>query len=307
MQDEIRSQIEDLPRFAAQLRKSQDKIIEPSKLAFAGSGDSYAAALFAHELSKGKALAVDPYELSRAIERVLGKTLVIISVSGKTRTNLELAKRAKRVARERIAITANESSPLAKECDRVVLLDYRRSGTFTSGTVSFTCALLACAAILRKVPRSINLRGTFQQSLEWARTSRLSERGGVVFIGSGVNYSIGLYGAAKLNEVIGMRAEADYPEQFGHAHLFSVDKEHDTILCINSARDKTWELEKTLRRRGFQAKHLEVRGSDEVVNCVKIALHLQLLALTEAQRKRMKECAFKTDRARLRLSSALIY
>ena len=307
MQEEIRNQIEDLPGFAALLRKSQGQIIKPSKLAFTGSGDSYAAALFAQELSEGRALAIDPYELSRAIHRVRGKSLVIISVSGKTRTNLKLAKRAKRVARDRIAITANESSPLAKECDRVILLDYRRSGILTSGTASFTCALLACAATLRKVPRSIELRATVEESLEWAGTIRLSEKGAVVFIGSGVNYSMGLYGAAKINEVMGMRAEADYPEQFGHAQLFAVDKEHDVILCINSAQDKTWKLARILRRSGFQAKPLEVRGPDAVVNCVKIALHLQQLALLQAQRKRMKECAFKTDRERLGLSSELIY
>ena len=307
MEEEIKNQILDLPRFAMHLRKDCVKTIDPSRAMFTGSGDSYATALFAQELSGNRAIGSDPYELLRSIDRVRGKSLVIISVSGKTRTNLELARKAKRIARERIAITADASSSLAKECDRVVLLDYRKSGLLTSGTASFTSGLLACSVLLGKLPRSLNLGATYERSLQWARRITLSITGTVLFVGSAVNYAMCLYGASKLHEVLGQRAEVDYPEQIGHAHLFSITKKHDTIICIYSDQDKTWNLERTLERNGFKVVGLKVQGSSQVNNCIKIAFYLQHLALSTAKRKRMRECAFKADEKRLALSSQLIY
>lgn len=307
MEEEIKSQILDLPRFASRLRKDQTERINPSNLVFTGSGDSYATALFAQELSGNLAIGSDPYELLRSINRVQGKSLVIVSVSGKTRTNLELARKAKRVARQRIAITADPSSPLANECDRVVLLDYRRSGVLTSGTASFTFGLLACSALLGKLPKSLRLDGIYDQSHRWTENVKLSERGSVLFVGSGVLHAMAVYGAGKINEVLGRKAGADFPEQLGHSHLFSVDREHDTIICICSEHDKTRELEKALNRTGYMAVALSARGTDPVVNCMKIAFNLQLLALFQAKRKGMKECAFKSDKKVLGLSSRLIY
>jgi fructoselysine-6-P-deglycase FrlB-like protein len=307
MEAEIRSQIEDLPRFASKLRKDTRKRIDASKMVFTGSGDSYATALFAQELSGKQALGFDPYELLKSIDSVRGKSLVVISVSGKTRTNLELARKATRVARERVAITANASSPLAKECDRVVLLDYRGSGVLTSGTASFTAGMLACAELLGRLPRSLKLDAAYEKSLQWARKATLSDRGSVLFVGSGMHYAMALYGEAKIHEVLGRKAEVDYPEQMEHAHLFSIDKEHDAIICIYSDRDKTWELEKMLVKNGFKAEGLRVQGSDAVITSVKIAFHLQMLALLQAKRTRMKECAFKSDKKRLSLSNELIY
>ena len=307
MEEEIKNQILDLPRFASRLRQDRAKKTDPSRTIFTGSGDSYAAALFAQELSEDRAFGSDPYELLRTIDRVRGKSLVIISVSGKTTTNLELARKAERVARERIAITADGSSPLAKECDRVVLLDYHATGALTSGTESFTSGLLACSALLGKLPKSVDLGTTYARSLQWARNVSLSDRGSVIFVGSGVHYAMGLYGEAKIQEVLGTKAEVDYPEQMGHAHLFSIDKDHDTVICIYSDHDKAWKLEKRLGRNGFRVVGLEVQRSNPVNNCVRIAFYLQHLALSHAKRKQMRDCAFKSDEKRLALSSQLIY
>src|SRR5437879_7897447 len=145
MAEEISNQARDLPSFASQLRKKHLPELKPSSLMFAGSGDSFASAVFAQELSRGRAVASDRYELMRNIERTKGKNLVIVSVSGKTRVNIELARRAKRFARRRIAITANPDSPLAKESDEVLPLKYTRAEMLTAGTISFTSCLIACA------------------------------------------------------------------------------------------------------------------------------------------------------------------
>src|SRR5947209_14475112 len=62
MEEEISYQVLDLPRFASHLRRAHLPKLKRSSLVFVGSGDSYAAAAFAQELSKGEAVASDPYE-----------------------------------------------------------------------------------------------------------------------------------------------------------------------------------------------------------------------------------------------------
>src|SRR2546425_615471 len=141
MAEEIQNQIEDLPRLAQELRKD-GRQFSPSELVFTGSGDSYAAALFAREVSGGVACVEDPYELLTHPASARRKIVVVISVSGKTRTNLLLARRLARVAKKTIAITSDSDSPLARKCSETLLLRYRKSGRLTAGTVSFTSSLL---------------------------------------------------------------------------------------------------------------------------------------------------------------------
>ena len=50
------------------------------------------ANILVHE---GEAIASDPYELLTNIRRTRGKTLVIVSASGRTKANVELARKAK--------------------------------------------------------------------------------------------------------------------------------------------------------------------------------------------------------------------
>src|SRR6266571_8340949 len=307
MAEEISNQTQDLPSFASQLRKTTFPKLKPSKLIFAGSGDSYAASVFAQELSQSQAVASDPYELLTNIKRTRGKTLVIVSVSGRTRTNVELARKAKDIATNRIAITANSESPLAKECDETLQLKYRTTGILTSGTVSFTTSLLACAFLLGSLPRTIQVKTTLTDNVSLATNLKQSSEGSFLFTGSGVNYALSLYGAAKINEVLGAKAEAAYPEQLGHAKLFTIDKRRDVIVCISSGRDKAMKTHELLRKNGFRSSILTFPGSHVVNRGLRIAIYLQRLSLSLARRKGIRECAFLTDKNRLNLSSSMIY
>src|SRR5207249_5044310 len=168
MAEEISNQTRDLPSFASQLRKRHIPKLKPSSLIFTGSGDSYAAAVFAQELSQGESAASDPYELMTNTRRIRGRTLVLISVSGRTKTNVVLARKAKRMAKETIALTANPKSPLAKECDKTFQLKYRAAGILTSGTVSFTTSLLACASLLGSLPRTVKIKTALTDAVRWA-------------------------------------------------------------------------------------------------------------------------------------------
>jgi len=307
MAEEISNQTQDLPRFASQLRKTHLLKLEPSTLIFAGSGDSYTAAVFAQELSQGESIASDPYELLTNIRRIRGKNLVIISVSGRTKTNLELARKAKGISTSTIAITANPESPLAGECDDILQLRYRATGMLTSGTISFTTSLLACALLLRSLPRTVQVKTPPIDTARFATNLKQAGKGAFVFTGSGVNYALSLYGAAKINEVLGTKAEAAYPEQLGHAKLFTIDKERDAIVCISSGRDKAMKTHELLRKDGFQSSILAFPDSHVVNRSLRITIYLQQLALSLARRKGAEECAFLSDKNRLNLSNSMIY
>jgi len=202
MEKEISNQTQDLPRFASQLRKISLPRLKPSTVVLAGSGDSYAAATFTQELSQGQAVASDPYELLTNMRRIRGKNLVIVSVSGRTRTNVELARKAKGIAKNTFAITANPDSPLARECNETLQLKYRSTGVLTSGTVSFTTSLLACTSLLVNLPRTVQPKTALTDTPSLTANLKQAEKGAFFFIGSGVNYALSLYGAAKILSLI---------------------------------------------------------------------------------------------------------
>ena len=307
MEEEISNQAQDLPRFASQLRQKHLLKLERSPFVFVGSGDSYATAVFAQELSLGEAVASDPYELLTNISRIRGKNLVIISVSGRTKTNIELVRKAKRMARETIAVTANPESLLARECDQTLQLKYRTTGMLTSGTVSFTTSLLACALLLGSLPRTVQIKTALTDAGRWATNLKQASEGLFLFTGSGVNYALSLYGAVKINEVLGAKAEAVYPEQLGHAKLFTIDKKRDVIVCISSGRDKAMKTHELLHKSGFRSSILAFPESHVVNRSLRITIYLQRLALSLARRKGIRECAFLADKNRLNLSSSMIY
>jgi glucosamine--fructose-6-phosphate aminotransferase (isomerizing) len=307
MEEEISNQTQDLPRFASQLRAARVPKFQPSTLIFAGSGDSYAAAVFAQELSQGESAASDPYELLTNIRRVRGKNLVIISVSGRTKTNIGLARKAKGISTSTIAITANPESSLARECDETLQLHYRTTGILTSGTISFTTSLLACALLLRNLPRTVQVKASPIDTAQLATDLRQAGKGAFVFIGSGVNYALSLYGAAKINEVLGAKAEAVCPEQLGHAKLFTIDKEHDIIVCISSGHDRAMETHELLAKKGFRGSVIIIPKGRSMNRSLGIAVYLQRLALGIAKKRRMPECAFLANKRRLDLSNRLIY
>ena len=308
MEREIKSQPEHLVRFFDWLRKNPVALSNPSTTTFVGSGDSYAAAVFARELTKGFASADDPYELSTNLARVRNRSIVLISVSGRTRANIEVVRKARGKAKRIIAVTSDWGSPLARICDSSVPLQYGKSGTLTSGTASFTASLLACAGLLRRLPGRLRLESCFEKARQWARSVQLSTTGLCLFVGSGIDRSLAEYGACKVQEVLGTKAFAAYPEQVGHAQLFSLNPNRDTILCIDTyGKGKTRELFKELSRSDFNVHRISGEGNDVLTKSIAVSFYLQHLALFNAKNRGMTECAFLRDKARLELSNRLIY
>ena len=309
MEQENRNQVEDLPAFARELgRDDRFRHLDLYRMIFTGSGDSFASSLFAHYLSSMQALAADPYELQLYPQVAKNKTIFITSVSGKTRTNIQLARKVKGVAKKRVAITANPESPLAKECDDVIRLRYRSSGTPTSGTASFSASLLAVASLIRRLPKLDALPITERRAAEWARRLRVHPRGEFLFVGSGTGYALAMYAAFKIHEVLGLPAQYQHTEQLGHSQLFSLREKSDNLLFLSHSSDeKTSEVYRALSKSGFSAYLLKSERRHPILATLQLMFCLQHLALYLGRKMGLQECAFVTDKKRLALSSRLIY
>jgi glutamine---fructose-6-phosphate transaminase (isomerizing) len=234
MRWEIQSQPESLAKITHQLAKSSLHLPISRQAMFAGSGDSWAAAMFASELDNKTALAQDPGELLANIQQAQNKPIVIISTSGRTRANVELAKRARTRKIKTIAVTSDQTSLLSEMCDELVILEYNKASGLTSGTISFTASLLACAKLLRRLPSDLKIGSALSYAEEWALNVHVPVLGKCVFAGSGVDRAIAEYGACKIQEVLGSTAIGTYPEQVGHALLFSLSRSKDTIVCVDT-------------------------------------------------------------------------
>ncbi len=308
MELEMRNQPEDLQTYARYLTDLRVPLLNPWETIFTGSGDSYAAALFARQLSGGLALAEDPYEVWSNPTLARDRNIVLISVSGRTRANVTLARRLRKVARRRIAITSNPDSTLAQQCDRSIGLRYRKAGKVTSGTTSFTTRLLASARLIGRIPGKLTLTPPMGKAKAWAKGARLAPRGTFLFIGSGVGRALAEYGASKIHEVLGSKATAQYLEQVGHAQLFSLDPRRDNIVCIGTGKSRrVWDLAGAMSRGGFRVLRIAPKETNVLTWSLVASFHLQNLALGIARKLGMTECAFLADKTRLELSNKLIY
>ncbi len=307
MRKEAESQSTELSRVAGQLLGNKIRL-PLARSVFTGSGDSWAAALFAREISEWTVNAEDPAELLATPAILKNKCIVIISVGGRTRANLELAEKARLRANRTIAVTSDANGPLARICDASMVPGYKRAGVLTAGTISFTASLLACTKLLQIMPTSLKLQSPLLNAEKWARGARLDSRGKCLFVGSGVDRAVAEYGACKVQEVLGLSAYATYPEQVGHALLFTLDVRRDTIVCVDSVgNEKTRGLCKLLSRSGFRVLKIFLREKDRLTSILAECFHVQYLALLNAERKGQRECAFLADRSRLELSNKLIY
>jgi len=327
MRREIEGQVEGLREYSRYLEESIKPVsVAAEDIIFAGAGDSYSAALWAHELSRGRSSAYDPVELGLKPSLAPHKQVFILSVTGRTRANLFLARRLKGVAAKRVAITSSLRSELANECDETILLQYRHGEALTSGTASYTASLLACSYVLNHMPGEIRLEHnlharTLADHLEekslvnrdlqaWTLQQRklITHDGIVLFIGSGIDYPLAQYGALKFNEVLGSKAFSSYPEQIGHSLLFSLNTNKDRIVIIDpSSNRRLRETNQILSDIGFSIYELSVPPQNPLSRTMEVAFDTQILVYNLARDQGMEECVFLSDEAKLKTSNHLIY
>jgi fructoselysine-6-P-deglycase FrlB-like protein len=311
MAEEIRYQIDDLPAFSQHLRSlnfHRQPENEGRNYVFTGAGDSFAAAKAAEYLSGFQARALDPYDICLRPSLLKGKHLFVISVSGRTKTNIEAARAVRGIAEKVTAITADDRSLLAQNCDDCIRLGFRRTGELTPGTGSFTATLLACYSKIRALPKITNLERLFDEYIKWSETLELSSDGTTFMVGTGLNYCLAMYGAAKIYEVLGWRSQYQATEQFSHMELFSLSEKDVVLVLPDSTEDnKAVGLENLLRANGWNVARVDSWHDDAISGSIRIAICLQILAWRTALKAGLQECSFKLKGRHLRVSDEMIY
>lgn len=308
---EIRNQIEDIPAYVEyllSLPKPPKSEVNGANCIFIGAGDSFAAALATEHLTAHSARSLDPYEVCRKPFIVTDMHLYVISVSGRTMSNIEAVKAARRFAREVTAITANRNSLLAKYSHNLIELKYRSEGRLTPGTNGFTSSLLACYSRVRPLPKLSSLSDMYDEALSWSQEIRIPVQSTTFITGTGLTYPLAIYGKAKIYEVLGSKAQSQRTEQFNHMELFSLTRDDLTIVIPESEDDvQATRLHALLKENLFKTALLPPRNQNEVDNSLRITMHLQVLAWKTARNLGMEECAFINRPDLLRISDEMIY
>jgi len=306
---EIEAQVRDIPDYARFLDSIDWEKTEPKDVIFVGAGDSLACANFAERLSGYRARSLDPYDLSQNNEIARGKIVYLVSVSGKTRANIEAATIIKELAKKTVAITANPESQMAKICSEVLPLRFSKEPGLTPGTNSFTASLLACSRVFGITPTGIDLAEVIEHAKQWG--SKGSKIAGMIhFVSSGCLYPIGMYGAAKIFEFIGEKADYQLTEELSHLNLFSMSDDDSVIIIKSSENDsRANKLDEELVNQGYDSQTLEFdkSGLNVLARAISCSIHLQCLALNVAKSKGLKQPAFLRNDRLLGISNKMIY
>lgn len=277
----------------------------PSGSILVGAGDSYAAALCASYLSTTNCVVLDPYELIARPRLARERSVVLISVSGRTRANLAAARAVKGIAGERVGVTSNEDSPLAREVDRPILLpfDYRPR---SPGMASFTLSL-AYAARLLSVRLGLDFRGAYSAGRRISRRLGFARNGCTFFLGNRALYAVSMFGEAKLFEFFGAKAQCQRLEEFSHMELFSLGV-RDAVnvydgfdpLRIGKA------LTSSLKAAGYEA-FLAPTGRAGVASVFNAVFATQFAVLRWVRETRIRRPYIVGAKEKLMMSDSMIY
>ena len=271
---------------------------------FVGAGDSYAAALCAFFMSPRRVQAFDPYSLSQSLDWARGRTVYIVSASGATKTNVELAKALKGVARRIVAVTCNPSSPLAREADEVVAMPFKPLPK-SPGIFSFTLSLLTILRLSGAHAACDFARAASSAKL-LAKKVSISRRGTTYIVANNEAYAASVYGAAKIYELLGRRAQAALTEEFSHMQLFSLAASDAVNIATSSNEPKGMRLREALEDNGFSCSLLELPGP-RIERLFTLVFTLQLAAIEDAAARGLVHPYFLSARRKLRVSDRMIY
>lgn len=301
---EVRYQLEDLIGLNLKISDRAENCL------FVGSGDSHVAALIAQYASSHMARSCFPTDILADPDILKNKTLYFISISGNTLDNILAARLAKRKNVKTVAITRYPKSKLANVCDEVIELNYRTTGITTSGSVGFSACVLACLSLLRKIDRLPDLTSIFDVA-DKISSKIISARNfsSYVILGSGILFPIAIYGALKVNEIIGIRSYAYTVDEFFHAPIFGVRKTDRIIVLDNGSN---FFRKPKLFRAGFTGLNIRICDFDcSPQNFLNVLLQslfvLQLFVIKDALKHELRECSFLTNKRLLKLSSRYIY
>ena len=292
---EITMQLEFLSHFRPQKQLS---VPLQRKIIFSGTGDSFAAALLGEVFSDSKAKALDPLDISKNPRLLDEHHLYLISISGKTLSNIRLARRSK----NNTAITANEKSDLAKTCKNLIQLKFNDSGIQTAGSISFLASALTCISLVTKfrMPKFMEL---YKMAFKMARRAI---NGKIYVLGNLYSFPIAMFCAAKFNEILGYDAHYERIEQFSHMGLFS-SRKGDTVIIFEKKNQHNEKLLRQIKKCGLNPIRIDPPTLDPIGQAIFFIFVSEFLVLHLAKIKNKKECFFVDEKQLRNASSSMIY
>lgn len=293
---DIQLQSEFLKKFQKQKPISEN---QQKNTIFTGSGDSLVSAMLAESFSDFKVKSIDPLDLSKNRCLSKNKTVYFVSISGKTISNVKVAKTAKKS----IAITSNSTSKLANACSNTIILKSPNSDVFTAGSISFLDSALTCISLVKKItiPDATKI---YRKAFADAKKSKFSKR--IFVLGNLTTYPLAMYCAAKFYEILGHDVHYERIEQFSHMELFSA-KKGDTVIIFEEKNIHNMQLAKSLKKIGLTVIHPNFKSKSKISYVLYYTFFSQLLPLFEAKKRGQQDCHFVLAKKFRSASDTMIY
>lgn len=293
---DIALQVECLKKFKPQRIIPMNKQI---RTIFCGSGDSLAASMLAEAFSDFRVRAMDPLDLLKNTSIPKQHNVCIVSISGRTISNIKVAK----LAKYSVGITANPQNKLGKTVSRVIPLGFPNNDVFTAGSISYLESALTCISLVNHF-KIKNTQKIFQNAKRQAQKTHLGKR--IFFLGNLITYPSAMYAAAKIYEILGIYAYYERIEQFSHMELFSC-KPGDTVVIFEQKNSHNANLTKQLRKVGLNVIHPDPINHDKISQFLFYTFFSQLVPLILAKKNGQKDCHFVTAKKLRNASDKMIY
>jgi fructoselysine-6-P-deglycase FrlB-like protein len=271
---------------------------------FVGSGDSYIAGLIVEFITGHKCLCYSPSDLLYS-GFIQDKTYCFISVTGRTRANISIARRATESGVNTIAVTMNKDSSLAQVCKEIVPIEIKRTKAPT-GFGTFAANVLTCLQIIGiSVPHHFDIWHKHGTELSQKVLNYCTLPSGTVYIlGNSMLYPLALYSSLQMAEFFGTTAIAHKLEEFCHSPIFGLKKSHH-IWILGQNEENVYQKLCRLGRR--QLSYFELYNQDIVSQIFESIFFVQNLILLLAEKHRYTELRYVMMKDVLKVSSDIIY
>ncbi len=271
---------------------------------YVGSGDSYVAGLIAEFLTDYKCRCYSPSDLMKA--RFLeDKTYCFISVTGRTRANIEFARRATKSGMRTIAVTFNQNSKLAEVCSEVVPVNITKADTPTAGFRTFVANVVTCLHIAGiMIPKKFEMwhKKGVELSLKFLNSTVLPAET-LYLLGNNILYAISLYTSMQMAEFFGSTAIAHKLEKFCHSPIFGFRKSHYVWVLGQNEQ----QIRSSLSRLSLRLSYIELYNKDIFAQLFVTIFFVQSLILFLAEKYGYTELQYLMMKDVLKASSDIIY
>ena len=276
-------------------------------LIFVGSGDSYVAGLIVEYLTHHKCKCYSPSDLFNS-ELSKDRIYCFVSVTGRTKANISVARRALQTGCKTVAITFNENSKLAQVCDKIIHPKLRNVSTTTSGFANFVanavmCLQIAGVTIPQKFDVWHNNGVKLSQEFLYSKSPDRAIDDIIFILGNNTLYPLALYTSLKMTEFFGTTASACKLEEFCHSSVFGVKKSHQ--LWVLGQRDQP--VSQKIAQLGFNLSYIELYNQHAISQLFESIFFVQNLMLLLAEKFGYTELKYLMMKDVLKSSSDIIY